>query len=172
MSDVYVLGIDMMKFGRFPDTDGPAARRAGRADGARRCGPDDPGDAGALLRQPRPGQRAWSASASCSEIGQTGVPVVNSRTRAPPARPRSARRGSAIKAGVYDIVLAVGVEQMGKGLLGGGGGGERHSDRRPARLGHDAGGLRRGRHGAQPQVRHDVRAVREGVGEEPPPLDA
>ena len=30
----------------------------------------------------------------------------------------------AIKAGVYDCVLAVGVEQMGKGLLGGAGGGE------------------------------------------------
>ena len=28
-----------------------------------------------------------------------------------------------IKAGVHDVVLAVGVEQMGKGLLGGGGGG-------------------------------------------------
>ena len=29
-----------------------------------------------------------------------------------------------IKAGIYDVVLAVGVEQMGKGLLGGAGGGE------------------------------------------------
>ena len=29
-----------------------------------------------------------------------------------------------IKAGMYDVVLAVGVEQMGKGLLGGAGGEE------------------------------------------------
>ena len=47
-----------------------------------------------------------------------------------------------------------------------------HPDGGPARLGHDAGGVRRGRHGAHPQVRHDLRAVRQGVGEEPPPLDA
>ena len=31
---------------------------------------------------------------------------------------------TAIKAGLYDVVLAVGVEQMGSGLLGGSGGGE------------------------------------------------
>ena len=79
----------------------------------------------------------------------------------------------AIKAGVYDLVLAVGVEQMGKaGLLGGGGGGGGIPTEGLLGSGTDARGVRRGGHGARAQVRHDVRAVREGVGEEPPPLDA
>src|SRR4029450_3961264 len=52
------------------------------------------------------------------QIGQTGIPVVNvANARATGAT--AFREGwIAIKAGLYDLVLAVGVEQMGKGLLG------------------------------------------------------
>jgi acetyl-CoA acetyltransferase len=57
-----------------------------------------------------------------AEIGQTAIPVTNVANAC--ATGATAFRGAwmAIKAGVYDTVLAVGVEQMGKGLLGGGGG--------------------------------------------------
>ena len=41
----------------------------------------------------------------------------------------------AIKAGVYDLVLAVGVEKMGDGLLGGARRRHGHPEGRPARLG-------------------------------------
>jgi acetyl-CoA acetyltransferase len=58
------------------------------------------------------------------EIGQTGIPVTNSANAC--ATGATALRGGwmSIKAGVYDLVLVVGVEQLGKaGLLGGAGGG-------------------------------------------------
>ena len=58
------------------------------------------------------------------EIGQTGIPVVNSANACATGATAFREAWMAIKAGVYDLVLAVGVEQMGKaGLLGGGGGG-------------------------------------------------
>jgi acetyl-CoA acyltransferase len=121
MSDVYVLGIDMIKFGRFPDQKitqlgGQAALMALDDAGldikqmeALYCG--NLMQAGAMV-----GQRILQ------EIGQTGIPVVNCANAC--ATGATAFRGAwmAIKAGLYDLVLAVGVEQMGKGLLGSPGG--------------------------------------------------
>ncbi len=57
------------------------------------------------------------------EIGQTGIPVVNTANACATGATAFREAWMAVKAGVYDLVLAVGVEQMGKGLLGGGGGG-------------------------------------------------
>src|SRR5216683_3031266 len=65
MSDVYVIGTDMIRFGRFPEK-------------------------------------------KVEDIGATAF--------------RDA--WMSIKAGIYDLVLAVGVEQMGRGLLGGTGAGK------------------------------------------------
>ena len=79
------------------------------------------------------------------EIGQTGIPVVNCANACATGATAFREAWMAIKAGVYDLVLAVGVEKMGSGLLGGGGGGGGHPEGGPARLGHDAGGVRRGR---------------------------
>ena len=49
------------------------------------------------------------------EIGQTGIPVTNSANAC--ATGATALRGAwmSIKAGVYDLVLVVGVEQLGQG---------------------------------------------------------
>jgi acetyl-CoA acetyltransferase len=59
-----------------------------------------------------PGQRIMK------QIGQTGVPVVNT-TNACATGATAFREGwIAIKAGLYDLVLCIGVEQMGKGMLG------------------------------------------------------
>jgi acetyl-CoA acetyltransferase len=64
-----------------------------------------------------PGQRILQ------EIGQTGVPVVNVANACATGATAFREGWMAVKAGVYDAVIAVGVEVMGKGLLGGGGGG-------------------------------------------------
>jgi acetyl-CoA acetyltransferase len=57
------------------------------------------------------------------EIGQTGIPVTNTANACATGATAFREGWMAIKAGVYDTVLVVGVEQMGKaGLLGGGGG--------------------------------------------------
>ncbi|MCP5109513.1 MAG: thiolase family protein, partial [bacterium] len=58
------------------------------------------------------------------EIGQTGIPVTNSSNACATGATAFREGWTAIKAGIYDTVLVVGVEQLGKaGLLGGGGGG-------------------------------------------------
>jgi acetyl-CoA acetyltransferase len=121
MSDVYVMGIDMIKFGRFPDKTVPqlgatAALMALDDAGltiqdmqALYCG--NLGQASAMV-----GQRILQ------EIGQTGIGVVNCANACATGATAFREAWMSIKAGVNDVVLAVGVEQMGKGLLGGGGG--------------------------------------------------
>ncbi len=122
MSDVYVVGVDMIKFGRFPDRTVPqigaesallALDDAGltiQDMQALYCG--NLGQANAMV-----GQRILQ------EIGQTGVAVVNCANACATGATAFREAWMSIKAGVYDCVLAVGVEQMGKGLLGGAGGG-------------------------------------------------
>jgi len=123
MSDVYVLGVDMIKFGRFPDRTVPdlgaeaallALDDAGLNIGnmeAFYCG--NLGQANAMV-----GQRILQ------EIGQTGIPVVNCSNACATGATAFREAWTSIKAGLYDVVLAVGVEQMGTGLLGGSGGGK------------------------------------------------
>ncbi len=122
MTDAYVVGIDMIKFGRFPDRSVPnigaeAALLALDDCGlkiqdmeALYCG--NLGQANAMV-----GQRVLQ------EIGQTGIPVVNCANACATGATAFREAWMSIKAGVYDVVLALGVEQMGRGLLGGGGGG-------------------------------------------------
>ncbi|MFP6661899.1 MAG: thiolase family protein [Myxococcota bacterium] len=119
--DVYILGTDMIKFGRFPDRSVPSlgAEAALLAlDDANLtiqdmeavcCG--NLGQAGGMV-----GQRIMQ------EIGQTGVPVVNCANACATGATAFREAWMGIKAGLYDLVLAVGVEQMGRGLLGGAGG--------------------------------------------------
>jgi acetyl-CoA acetyltransferase len=58
------------------------------------------------------------------QIGMTGIPVVNTANACATGATAFREGWMAIKAGIYDAVLIVGVEQMGKaGLLGGAGGG-------------------------------------------------
>ena len=57
------------------------------------------------------------------EIGPTGIPVVNCANACATGATALREGWTAIKAGLYDIVLAVGVEKLaGAGMLGGGGG--------------------------------------------------
>ena len=123
MSDVYVLGVDMIKFGRFPERTVPdlgaeAALLALDDAGltienmeAFYCG--NLGQANAMV-----GQRILQ------EIGQTGIPVVNCSNACATGATAFREAWTSIKAGLYDVVLAVGVEQMGTGLLGGSGAGK------------------------------------------------
>jgi len=121
MSDVYVLGIDMMKFGRFPDTTVPelGARAALMAL-------DDAGlsimEMQALYCANHGHANAMVGQRILREIGQTGIPVVNVANACASGATAFREAWIGIKAGLYDLVLVVGVEQMGKGLLGSGAG--------------------------------------------------
>src|SRR5689334_6931209 len=109
MSDVYVVGIDMMKFGRFPDKTvmelGAEAALMALDDAglsitqmqALYCA--NLGQANAMI-----GQRILR------EIGQTGVPVVNCTNACASGATAFREAWIAIKAGLYDLVLAVGTE--------------------------------------------------------------
>ncbi len=122
MSDVYVVGIDMIKFGRYPDRTVP-----GLAAEAALLALDDAGltiDQMQALYCGNLGQaNNMVGQRMLAEIGQTGIPVVNVANACATGATAFRDAWMSIKAGVFDMVLAVGVEQMGKGLLGGGGGG-------------------------------------------------
>ena len=118
--DVYVVGIDMIRFGRFPEKTvpqlGAEAARLALQDAGVKIQDIEALYCGNLMQASgMVGQRILQ------EIGQTGIPVVNSANAC--ATGATALRGAwmSIKAGVNDLVLVVGVEQLGKaGLLGGG----------------------------------------------------
>jgi acetyl-CoA acetyltransferase len=121
MSDVYILGTDMIKFGRFPDKTVPQLGAQ-----AALMALDDAGltikDIEALYCGNLMQADAMVGQRLLHEIGQTGIPVVNCANACATGATAFREGWMAIKAGVYDLVLAVGVEQMGKGLLGGPGG--------------------------------------------------
>ena len=121
MSAVYIVGIDMNTFGRYPDTTVPTLA-AVAALGALE-------DAGLTIRDIQTmycgclyRSMAMIGQQVLGLIGQTGIPVINVANAC--ATGATAFRGAltAVESGQCDVALAVGVEQMGKGLLGGGGG--------------------------------------------------
>ncbi len=121
--DVYVIGIGMTNFGRFPEKTVPQL-----AVDAALMALDDCGltikDMEALYSGNMMQASGMIGQKTLQLLGQTGIPVVNSANAC--ATGATAFRGGwmAVKAGVADTVLAIGVEKMGgAGLLGGGGGG-------------------------------------------------
>jgi acetyl-CoA acetyltransferase len=121
MSDVYVLGIDMIKFGRFPEKTVPQL-----GSEAALLALDDAGlkiqDMQALYCGNLNQANAMVGQKILQQIGQTGISVVNVANACATGATAFREAWMSIKAGVNDVVLAVGVEQMGKGLLGGTGG--------------------------------------------------
>ncbi|HZO83183.1 MAG TPA: thiolase family protein [Candidatus Binataceae bacterium] len=135
MQNVYVLGTGMIKFGRYPEKSvpelgGEAAEIALKDAGISikdvelfACG--NLYQANAMV-----GQRILQ------QIGQTGIPVVNVSNACATGSTAFREAYLAIASGMYDVTLAVGVEQMGKqGLLGGGGGGSDPAYATEGRLG-------------------------------------
>ena len=121
--DVYVVGVDMIKFGRFPDRTVPQIGAE-----AALLALDDAGltiqDMEALYCGNLYQANAMVGQRILQEIGQTGVAVVNCANACATGATALREAWMSIKAGIHDLVLAVGVEQMGKGLLGGAGSGK------------------------------------------------
>ncbi len=122
MTDAYVVGVDMIKFGRFPEKTVPQIGSEAILMALDDCGLTihdmqalycgNLGQASGMV-----GQRILH------EIGQTGIAVVNVANACATGATAFREAWASVKAGLYDCVLAVGVEQMGRGLLGGAGGG-------------------------------------------------
>lgn len=118
--DVYIIGIDMIKFGRFPDKSVPQL-----AAEAAQLALDDCGLTIDQIETLWCGN-VFQAAATVGQrmltlLGQTGIPVFNVANAC--ATGATAFRGAcqAVKSGEVELALAVGVEQMGKGLIGGSG---------------------------------------------------
>lgn len=113
-NNVYVIGTDMIRFGRFENATPP-----GLAAQAALLALDDAGlsikDIEAVYSgncgETMVGQRMLQL------IGQTGVPVVNVTNACATGATAFREAMIAIKAGVCDVALAVGSEKMGKGML-------------------------------------------------------
>ena len=112
MSDVYILGVDMIKFGRFPDRTVPSLGAE-----AALLALDDAGltikDMEALYCGNLGQSSGMVGQRILQEIGQTGMPVVNCANACATGATAFREAWTSIKAGLYDVVLAVGVEQMG-----------------------------------------------------------
>ena len=116
--NVYILGIDMIKFGRFPNKSVPelAAESILLAlDDANLTMADMQAFYCGNIKE----VNRMVGQKTLQLIGQTGIPIVNC-TNACATGATAFREGwVSIKAGLYDIVLVSGVEKMGTGLLGG-----------------------------------------------------
>jgi acetyl-CoA acetyltransferase len=117
MSDVYVVGAGMIKFGRYPDRTyfqlgAEAALQA----------LDDAGvtikDVGAVYASSTFNAASMLGQKILQQIGQTGVPCINVSNACASGATAVREAFVAIKSGLYDIVLAVGAEKNPSGMLG------------------------------------------------------
>ncbi len=124
MRDVYVLGVSMIRFGRYPDRDvhelAADAALLALDDAGMTIGDIEYLASGNLLQAGNMiGQRLLQ------QIGQTGIPVVNVANACATGSTAFREAYVAVASGEFEIAMAVGSEQMGKaGLLGGGPRGE------------------------------------------------
>jgi len=119
-TDIFILGINMTKFGKHPDRDsadlGSEAALAALADGGVTIADMGVIAAGNLLGGP-----GGFGQVLQKQIGQTGIPVYNVQNACATGATALRTVIMAIKAGECDMGLAVGVEMLaGAGLLTGG----------------------------------------------------
>lgn len=118
--DIYIVGIDMIPFGRYPARSAPQLGAE-----AALLALDDAGlgiqDIQALYCGNQLLASLMIGQQILHEIGETGIPVVNTANACASGGTAFREGVIAIRSGLYDLVLAVGVEQMGRGLLGGAG---------------------------------------------------
>jgi len=120
MRDVYVLGVGMIKFGRYPDKDVPQLGAEAAVLALK--------DAGLSIKDVEMfvcgnlfQANAMNAQRILQQIGQTGIPALNVSNACATGSTAFREAYIGVASGMYDVTMAVGVEQMGKmGLLGGG----------------------------------------------------
>ena len=124
MRNVYVLGTGMIKFGRYPDKTVPELGGQAALLALK--------DAGIAIKDVEMfacgnlyQSNAMVGQRILQQIGQTGIPVINVSNACATGSTAFREAYMSVASGMYDISMAVGVEQMGKqGLLGGTGGGD------------------------------------------------
>ena len=118
--DIWILGIHMTKFGKYPDRD-TVDLAAEAAMGALADGGVTMQDMGVLAAGNLMAASAGIGQQLQKQIGQTGIPVYNVANACATGATALRTAIMAIKAGECDYGLAVGVEKLsGVGLLAGG----------------------------------------------------
>ncbi|GGA36739.1 thiolase family protein [Sphingomonas psychrolutea] len=118
MTDVFVVGAGMIKFGRYPD-------RTYFQLGAEAAlmALDDAGvsikDVGAVYASSTFNAASMLGQKILQQIGQTGVPCINVSNACASGASAVREAFTGIKSGLYDIVLVVGAEKNPSGMLGG-----------------------------------------------------
>ncbi|MGA9223300.1 MAG: thiolase family protein [Pseudomonas graminis] len=116
MSDVFIVGAEMTKFGRHPDKS-PFQLAAE----ASLMALDDAGltikDVGAVYAASTFNAASMVAQRMMQLIGQTGAPCTNVANACAAGATAVRQAVLAIKSGEYDVVLAVGAEKNPRGLL-------------------------------------------------------
>ena len=115
--DVYIVGVGMIKYGRYPDRTVMDLATEAIIAALK--------DANATMKDIQMvGSGNLSAAvgqAIMKSVGQTGVPVVNVSNACATGSTACREAYYAVASGAYDVAMGVGSEQMGKmGLLGGG----------------------------------------------------
>ena len=119
--DIWILGIHMTKFGKYPDKD-TVDLAAEAAQAALKDGGVTMKDIGIIAAGNLMNAGAGFGQQLQKQIGQTGVPVYNVANACATGATALRTAIMAVKAGEVDYGLAVGVEKLaGAGLLGGGG---------------------------------------------------
>jgi acetyl-CoA acetyltransferase len=118
MSDTFIVGADMIKFGRYPDST-PFELAADAALLAL----DDAGltiqDVQAVFAGSTFNSASMVAQRMLQLIGQTGAPCFNVSNACAAGATAVRQAILAVKSGEYDVVLAVGAEKNPRGLMGG-----------------------------------------------------
>ena len=117
MREVAVIGVSMIKFGRYPDKDVAQLGAQAGHEALKDAGVDmkaiESLYSGNLYQTSGSGQRILQ------QLGQTGIPVINVSNACATGSTAFREAYFAIASGAYDMVMAIGSEQMGKqGLLG------------------------------------------------------
>ncbi|MEX2236703.1 MAG: thiolase family protein [Dehalococcoidia bacterium] len=122
MRDVFVLGVHMIKFGRYPEKTVPELG-ADAVIGALKDAGMTMSDVEIVTCGNLYQSNAMVGQRVMQIVGQTGVPVVNVSNACATGSTAFREAYFSVASGAYDVAMAIGVEQMGKmGLLGGGGG--------------------------------------------------
>ena len=123
MRDVAIVGVGMIKFGRYPEKSvqelAAQATLLALKDAGTTMKDVEIFVSGNLYQS-----NAMIGQRILKEIGQTGIPVINVANACATGSTAFREAYMSVASGAYDVALAVGSEQMGKmGLLGAGQGG-------------------------------------------------
>jgi len=117
MREVVILGVGLHPFGRFPEKTIEELGRQAIANALEEAGVPfrdiEVAYVGHCYQPMGTGERV------VTEFGQTGIPVINTEVACTSSTQGLVRAAWEIATGLYDVALAVGVEKMERGLLGG-----------------------------------------------------